>query len=147
MSRKFFAHRFEIVAILLMLTAAAFAAAVHFKSPVSAQAAQPADEGPYKDLLAPQSWVWRSCVISDIFASESRIHVRCTTASPANIFYFAINGDSAHQNFANRALVLLNTAYALNKPVWVAYDTETSANPPGCQTGDCRALVQILIQP
>ena len=64
-----------------------------------------------------------------------------------NITYFAANGDSAHALTTNRFLVLLNTAYSLGKHVYIYYLADSASNPPGCNSGDCRAIDWIFIVP
>jgi len=149
MSRKSLMFGLALLGILVVI-AAASAAAMVLKPGSTAQAAPPAApaaEEPVMDPLAPDTWYWRSCTITEIFVNAERAHVKCSAASPAGVYYYAMNGNGATQIYVNRALAILNTAYAMNKAVWITYDSETSANPPGCQTADCRALVQIVIQP
>lgn len=88
------------------------------------------------------------CTISNIAVFTSRIHVHCTTAIPnTSISYFAASGDRAHELSTNRFLVMLNTAYSLGKPVYIYYLDSASSNPPGCNSGDCRAIDWIFIVP
>ena len=88
------------------------------------------------------------CTISNIAVFASRIHVYCSTAVPnTNIRYFAASGDRAHELSTNRFLVMLNTAYSLGKPVYIYYLDSASSNPPGCNSGDCRAIDWMFIVP
>ena len=88
------------------------------------------------------------CNIANIAVFGSRIHVYCAAKVPGtNIQYFAAPGDSAHMLTTNRFLMLLNTAYALGKPVYLYYLDNTANNPPGCNTGDCRAIDWMFIVP
>lgn len=88
------------------------------------------------------------CVISNIAVFSSRIHVHCTTSvSGTSISYFAASGDSAHALTTNRFLVMLNTAYSLGKPVYIYYPNSSAQNPPGCNSGDCRAIDWLFIVP
>ncbi len=88
------------------------------------------------------------CTIQNIAVFSNRIHVHCTSAIPnTSITYFAANGDSAHALATNRFLVMLNTAYSLGKPVYIYYLSDTANNPPGCNTGDCRAIDWMYIVP
>lgn len=90
------------------------------------------------------------CAIANIAVLDNRIHVRCTSPvviGPNNVYYFAASGDSSHMLATNRFLTLLNTAYALGKPVYVYYDADSSANIPGCQTSDCRNISWLYIVP
>jgi hypothetical protein len=89
-----------------------------------------------------------TCVISNIAVFSNRIHVHCASVVPSTtISYFAASGDSAHALTTNRFLTLLNTAYALGKPVYLYYLDDPSNNPPGCQSGDCRAIDWLFIAP
>lgn len=127
---------------ILVIAAAALAAAYYLK-PIPA--AQAAEELPPMDPAAPDTWIWRSCTILEIFVNESRAHVECTTAEPAGVWYYAMPADD-DPAYVNRVLAILNTAYALGDPVLITYDTVTSHNPPGCLVSDCRALKQIRIR-
>ena len=141
-------HR-VLVRVLIFLGAVALVAlGVALGPAVSghrAQAAAPAtgsgapsapDAGPFQ------------CVIANIAVFPGRIHVHCASAVPStSISYFAAYGDSAHALATNRFLVMLNTAYSLGKPVYVYYLTNTANNPPGCNTGDCRAIDWMFIVP
>ena len=88
-----------------------------------------------------------ACTIGNIAVFSSRIHVFCSNAVAPNPKYFAAWGDSTHALTTNRFLTLLTTAYALGKPVYVYYYDDPSYNPPGCNSGDCRALYWIFITP
>jgi hypothetical protein len=138
-----------LVAILLaalLVLLAAFLGWGHTISPVHAQsgtgngsdAPQAVNGGPF------------GCTISNIAVFPNRIHVHCTTAITVgtnNVSYFAALGDSAHMLSTNRYLVLLNTAYALGKKVYIYYLDNPANNPPGCNTGDCRAIDWMFIVP
>ena len=88
------------------------------------------------------------CTISNIAVFSGRIHVHCTASVPStNISYFAASGDSAHALATNRFLAVLNTAYSLGKPVYIYYLDNAASNPPGCNTGDCRAIDWLFIVP
>ncbi len=89
-----------------------------------------------------------TCVIANIAVFTNRIHVHCASTVPStNISYFAASGDSAHALATNRFLVILNTAYALGRPVYVYYLDNAASNPPGCNTADCRAIDWMFIVP
>ena len=89
-----------------------------------------------------------NCSIANIAVFTSRIHVYCASKVPGtNIQYFAANGDSEHALTTNRDLVLLNTAYSLGKPVYIYYLDDPANNPPGCGSGDCRAIDWLFIVP
>jgi hypothetical protein len=89
-----------------------------------------------------------ACTIANIAVFSNRIHVFCTTKVPTtNIQYFAASGDSAHALATNRFLTILNTAYTLGKPVYLYYLDNPALNPPGCNSGDCRAIDWMFIVP
>ncbi len=88
------------------------------------------------------------CTISNIAVFSNRIHVFCSSApAGTTIRYFAASGDKAHELATNRFLVMLNTAYSLGKPVYIYYLDNPASNPPGCNSGDCRAIDWIFIVP
>jgi hypothetical protein len=88
-----------------------------------------------------------ACTIGNIAVFASRIHVYCSNIASPNPQYFAAWGDSSHALVTNRFLTLLNTAYALGKPVYIYYYDDTSLNPTGCNAGDCRAIYWLFITP
>jgi hypothetical protein len=88
------------------------------------------------------------CDIANIAVFSTRIHVFCAAKVPStNIQYFAAPGDSAHMITTNRFLMMLNTAYALGKPVYIYYLDDTANNPSGCNANDCRAIDWMFIVP
>lgn len=113
--------------------------------PGRAQDPQPDSGAPLAGDAGPHA-----CTISNIAVYRTRIHVRCTTPAvvgTSNIYYFAASGAPADAVTTNRFLTLLNTAYALGKPVGIYYYTSTSSNPPGCLTNDCRGIDYMYIAP
>lgn len=94
---------------------------------------------------------WRAtpCTIDNIAAIEDRIHVKCTTAEPDNllytVYYYAVSTVSGPASSANRMLALLNTAYAMTRPVSIMYDTASANNPAGCAASDCRKMLAVLL--
>ncbi len=132
---------------LLLLMGLTISASVVF-SPQAVVLAQ--DEPPVEiQDTGILGWAWRAtaCTISDITIFPDRIHVRCTTDSPAGISFFAAATDAANALMTNRFLMILNTAYAMAKPVYILYDDQASANPPGCLDINCRKLIGIQIKP
>jgi hypothetical protein len=88
------------------------------------------------------------CTISNIAVFSNRIHVHCSSPIPStSISYFASSGDSEHALVTNRFLAILNTAYSLGKPVYIYYLDNAASNPPGCNSGDCRAIDWLFIVP
>jgi hypothetical protein len=91
------------------------------------------------------------CTIAQIAVisadSPARIHVKCTTSPGSGIWYFAASGDSANAVATNRYLTLLNTAYALQKPVTISYFSSSGSNIPGCRVQDCRTITAMSIAP
>jgi len=89
-----------------------------------------------------------TCVIANIAVFTARIHVQCAATIPGtNIRYFAASGDSAHELTTNRFLTLMNTAFALGKPVGIYYLSDSASNPSGCGSSDCRAIDWMYINP
>lgn len=96
------------------------------------------------------------CTISDIAVFDNRIHVRCSNPllidrpipfPDLQIYYFAAAGDEDHMLATNRYLTLLNTAFALGKPLDVGWVSGSVNNPPGCLADDCRGIAAITIRP
>lgn len=128
-----------LVAVLVLLT---------LLSSASGAVVLGSDPGPgtaVDETLSPMGVAWHTCNIVQIGVEANRIHVRCTTAPSgySNIFWFASALDSATAAQSNRLLVMMNTAYALGKPMLIGFDTNAANNPPGCQTNDCRKLLII----
>ena len=145
MFKKSHTTRIMFLGILFLVITAAMATYVYFKPVPPAQASPLLDET-YQYPLNPDS-TYRLCTISDIYVVDTHIHVRCTTPDPApNVYYYSYYGDAAHSLIANRFLVLLNTALALNKNVNLRYSTIISP-PSWCPIFDCRLLVDMWIQP
>ena len=138
-----------LVRVLILLAAVALVGLGVALGPMAfanrAQAAAPAtgsgapsapDGGPF------------TCVIANIAVFSNRIHVYCASpVSGTSIRYFAAPGDSAHALATNRFLVILNTAYALGRPVYIYYPNSATQNPPGCNATDCRAIDWMFIVP
>jgi hypothetical protein len=84
-----------------------------------------------------------ACDVTNVAAFDNRIHVRCSVSPGNGIYYFAHPTSSGSGWTANRMLAVAQTAFALNKPVWVYYNLSSDYNPPGCYTSDCRLLTGI----
>lgn len=95
------------------------------------------------DPLAGPNAASFSCSVNNVAAFDTRIHLRCTTSPGGGIYYFAYASDPAHFSTANQILAVANTAFALGKPVYVYYNSNSSLNPPGCNVSDCRGLVGV----
>ena len=89
--------------------------------------------------------VWFNCTISDIAVFDNRVHVRCTTSPGSGVFYFAAASTYPNEMLSNRYLTLLNTAFALDERVNIQYDSLSANNPPGCNIGDCRLIVGMIV--
>lgn len=89
----------------------------------------------------------RNCIIAAIYVTPSLVVVNCTSAQPAGVTWYAIHGDATHARDANRYLMMLNTAWSLNQDVTLYFDTNTTANPPGCLATDCRMLTGVWLIP
>ncbi len=84
--------------------------------------------------------------VSNVAVFENRIHVKCASVNIVgtnNVHYYAYPTGSFDGYTASRMLAVGQTAFAMDKPVWLYYEASTSHNPPGCNTGDCRLLVGI----
>jgi hypothetical protein len=84
--------------------------------------------------------------VSNVAVFENRIHVKCASVNIVggnNVYYYAYSTGGLDGYTANRMLAVGQTAFAMDKPVWLYYEASTSYNPPGCNTGDCRLLVGI----
>lgn len=81
------------------------------------------------------------CNIREIGAFSNRIHVRCWNGAGA-IQYFATPTSDAQKSA--RMLSLLLTASAAGKHVFVAYSDTPDASY-GCQAGDCRPIIHLLL--
>lgn len=77
--------------------------------------------------------------IDNVAAFDNRIHVRCAIPN-GSILYYAYPTTASNGYTANRMLAVAQTAFALGKGVVIFYQSSTSYNPPGCNTGDCRLL-------
>ncbi len=87
-----------------------------------------------------------NCSVEFVAVFTNRVVVRCTVPVETIIFDFAIATDPTNSQQANRMLVLLNTAYALNTPVFLYYSNNSGDNPPGCLTNTCRRLESLYVQ-
>ncbi len=126
----------------ILLVAALVAGVALLKhGPAVAQGATSSDS-----IQAPEAYAEFTCTIGEVAVFTDRIHVNCNPANGA-IRFFAASAAQGEVLNTNRFLTLLNTAYALGKPVVVGYDTNTAANPPSCLVTDCRKILAIKIRP
>jgi hypothetical protein len=136
-------HSVVFVCIVLILLAGSFLAGRSFAVPRVSHAqgidipAAPADTN-YSAF---------ACLnVSNVAVFENRIHVKCSTVNVVgsdNVYYYAYPTGSFDTYTANRMLAVGQTAFALDKPVWIYYEASRSYNPPNCNLGDCRLLVGI----
>lgn len=142
MRSKPFATKVAYVAALAILLAVNFFAgslAIRGR-PVNAQdASSPANPA------APEGEFW--CTIKDVAVFRDRIHVWCPDHAGPIVYFAAPVASAAESRQANRYLAILNTAYALGKQVYVYYDDNPTANPPGCLTDGCRLITGLMIVP
>ena len=145
-----FLHRRQLLTVLASVTLVVLAlslGAITFGNRAQAAAQEVAPASGSGAPSAPDAGPF-NCSIANIAVFSSRIHVYCASkVSGTNIQYFAANGDSDHALTTNRDLVLLNTAYSLGKPVYIYYLIDPANNPPGCGSGDCRAIDWLFIVP
>ena len=146
MFKKSRTTRIMFLGILFLVIAAAVTTLFYFGPFSKAQAAPPLDDT-YLDPQHPDS-TYRVCTIDDIYVHTTYIHVKCTTPDPApTVYYYAYNGDAANSLTANRYLVLLNTALALNKQVHFRYSDLAFIPPSWCPSTTCRILDGLWIKP
>jgi len=76
-----------------------------------------------------------------VFVKASRIHVRCA-AAVGGISYFAIATNDAP--LAARVLSILTTSQVAGRTIGIRYDpADLSGGPIGCQTNDCRLIIEV----
>ena len=83
------------------------------------------------------------CVVNNVAAFDTRIHIRCNDyvdVGGDHVYYFAYSTDPVNIDTANQILAIGNTAMAMNYGVWMYFYTDTAHNPPGCNASDCRGL-------
>ncbi|MGE5224230.1 MAG: hypothetical protein ACM3PY_17470 [Omnitrophica WOR_2 bacterium] len=125
----------------IVLVAALVAGVALLKhGPAVAQSSSPSDL-----LEAPEAYAEFNCTIGEVAVFTDRIHVYCNPPAGA-IFFFAAPAAQGELIHTNRFLVLLNTAYALGKPVVVGYDTDSAHNPPSCLAVNCRKILAIKVR-
>jgi hypothetical protein len=136
---------FAFLGILCLIIVVAYVVTNYIKPLPIAQAASKQDQA-IMNPLSPEAWGYRSCVITDVYTDvNSLLMVVCSIESPVGVDRFAFKGDAANKIFADRALVILNTAYAMNVTISLSYDEFTSANPTGCSTLNCRKLTSVKL--
>ena len=85
-----------------------------------------------------------SCYLDNVAAFDDRIHVRCDDDYfETGIRYFAFPIGGANGYTASRMLAVGQTAFALGKPVWIFFDSNSDSNPSSCYTTNCRLLTGI----
>lgn len=96
----------------------------------------------------PESTKIFTCNISEIAIHRNgdRMHIRCNPGD-GTISYFAAPSSGSDAVRANQLLTLANTAYALQKPIIIWYETDPAFNPPGCLTSDCRGIIALVLRP
>lgn len=107
-----------------------------------------AQEGPNSGQPQnPESTKIFACTISEIaiHRNTDRMHIRCNPGD-AGISFFAALSSGSDAVRANQFLVLANTAYALQKPINIWYETDPALNPPGCLTTDCRGIIALVLR-
>jgi hypothetical protein len=96
-------------------------------------------------LSAPALAVFHTCKPVDVSVYAERIHVRCNTAAPGGIIFFALStANSAH---AARMLSALTAAHLAGHNVTLEFDpADQSGTAFGCLASDCRRLLSVGIQ-
>ena len=126
--------------ILVGLVASTFLSAAIRVPSIKAQAVQPSH--PVENQLMPTNF---SCTIAEIAIWRDRIHVRCDPGD-GTINYFAAPADSGNMVNTNRYLIIINTAFAISKPVRIFYSLDTNENPPNCNPINCRLITGVMLE-
>src|SRR5512146_3249538 len=139
--------RFTFLGFLCLAIVAAFAVTILFKPQPIVQAASVPDQT-IMEPLSPDGTGYRSCNITDVYVDATIVLVICSTDSPigSGLNRYGIKGDFANKILADRLLVLLNTAYALNVSIDLSYDENSAQNPPGCSSINCRLLKSVSLE-
>lgn len=102
---------------------------------------------PGNEITANPDWV--TCTIFELGVFPDRVHVRCTEPvileEQVAVYFFAASSGQANALHTNRMLTLLNTAFALGKPVYLWFDPVSISNPAGCEVIDCRLLKAVIL--
>ena len=129
------------VFIVLALLAGSFLVGRSFADP---RASHAQSEGVPAAPADPNFSSYACLNVSNVAVFENRIHVKCATVNVVgedNVYYYAYPTGSFDAYTANRMLAVGQTAFALDKPVWIYYEASRDYNPPSCNLGDCRLLV------
>jgi len=130
-----------VVVLLALLTGSFFAG----RSIADRRVSHAQSEGAPAAPADPNFSSFACTNVSNVAVFENRIHVKCATVNVVggtyNVYYYAYPTGSFDGYTASRMLAVGQTAFALDKPVWIYYEASTSYNPSGCNTGDCRLLV------
>lgn len=94
--------------------------------------------------LAPDAMLWHPCVPTQTMTHENRVHVKCAAPAPGGVYYFAVSTSNAAR--ASQMLSLASTAQVAGRPLQVLYYTETSVNPEGCLTDNCRLMRALAME-
>lgn len=90
--------------------------------------------------VIPASAVTYTCTPERVATFSNRVHVRCTTATPAGILWFAVCSDG-NSAFAARALSTFTAAKVTGKNLALFYESaDTSGTACGCLATDCRVV-------
>ena len=122
--------------LTVILLVAIFFAGQALAKPESTHAQEMANETIPNSPNSPDASFFCS-EVNNVAAFNNRVHLRCSTSN-GGILYYAYATDPANVATANQILAIANTAFALNKGVWVYYYDSTSYNPPGCNVSDCQ---------
>lgn len=86
-----------------------------------------------------------TCSPSYVGEFDNRVHVRCSTAAPGAIYYFATPTSDSKR--AARVLSVFLTAKALGKNLRMYYNPNSSGSSFGCGYSDCRPIDYVEIMP
>ena len=131
-------------ALIVLLLTLSFIAGQALALPRNARAQEGVDAEVPNLPNAPNASFY--CDVNNVASFDNRIHIRCNNSNNG-IYYYAYPTDPSNVATANQFLAIGNTAYALGHHVWVYYNSSSSLNPTGCNTGDCRGLWGISMVP
>jgi len=86
------------------------------------------------------------CTPARVAAFTNRVHIRCSTAAPGAISYFAVS--SSDSGTASCFLSIFTTAKVTGKDVLIYYvASDTSGSAWGCNASDCRVALGAELLP
>jgi hypothetical protein len=111
-----------------------------------AQAQSPQPGPPPEAAEVPDTVIGpHTCDIQYVGVFVDAVRVECKAPYPSSIIWqFAPPTDPAQSLTTNRMMTIMNTAFALNKPIIIYFYNEQTYNPSGC-TFVCRKIYSIYM--